>query len=53
MKRPLLNDDILQAQEDAFNNKTAELTAKSEDQSIGLVTRNKVHSQYLETIFAG
>jgi len=40
-----LNCGILQAQEDAFNNKTTELTAKSEDQSIGLVTRNKVCSQ--------
>jgi len=31
----------LKAQEDAFNNKTNELKAKSEDESIGLVSRNK------------
>eukprot|EP01102_Stenamoeba_stenopodia_P015948 TRINITY_DN550_c0_g4_i1.p1 TRINITY_DN550_c0_g4~~TRINITY_DN550_c0_g4_i1.p1 ORF type:complete len:336 (-),score=128.10 TRINITY_DN550_c0_g4_i1:146-1153(-) len=35
----------LKAQEDAFNNKTKELTAKSEDQSIGLVTRNKAKAE--------
>jgi len=35
----------LKAQEDAFNNKTQELTAKSEDQSIGLVTRNKAKAE--------
>jgi len=35
----------LKAQEDAFNNKTRELTGKSEDQSIGLVTRNKAKAE--------
>jgi chromosome segregation ATPase len=35
----------VQSQEDARNNKTKELTAKSEDQSIGLVTRNKAKNE--------
>jgi len=35
----------LKAQEDAFNNRTNELTAKSEDQSIGQVTRNKAKAE--------
>jgi len=35
----------LKAQEDAFNNKTKELTAKGEDQNVGLVTRNKAKAE--------
>jgi len=35
----------LHAQEEAFNNKTAELKGKSEDESIGLVTRNKAKAE--------
>jgi len=35
----------LKAQEDAFNNKTTELKAKSEDESVGQVTRNKAKAE--------
>jgi len=35
----------LKSQEDAFNNKTNELKAKGEDESIGLVTRNKAKAE--------
>jgi chromosome segregation ATPase len=35
----------VKAQEDAFNSKTADLTAKSEDQSTGQVTRNKAKAE--------
>eukprot|EP01102_Stenamoeba_stenopodia_P005509 TRINITY_DN1626_c0_g1_i1.p1 TRINITY_DN1626_c0_g1~~TRINITY_DN1626_c0_g1_i1.p1 ORF type:complete len:243 (+),score=92.16 TRINITY_DN1626_c0_g1_i1:210-938(+) len=35
----------VKAQEAAFNAKTAELTAKSEDQSVGQVTRNKAKAE--------
>jgi DNA repair exonuclease SbcCD ATPase subunit len=35
----------LKAQEDAFNNKTKDLQTKSEDQSVGLVTRNKAKAE--------
>lgn len=40
----------LKAQEDAFNNKTNELKAKSEDESIGLVTRNKAKAELAQVI---
>jgi DNA repair exonuclease SbcCD ATPase subunit len=35
----------LKAQEDAFNNRTKELTTKSEDTSVGVVTRNKAKAE--------
>jgi DNA repair exonuclease SbcCD ATPase subunit len=35
----------LKAQEDAFNNKTAELTRKSEDESVSMVNRNKAKAE--------
>lgn len=35
----------LHAQENAYNNKTEELTRKGEDQSVGVVTRNKAKAE--------
>jgi len=35
----------LKAQEDAFNNRTKELTAKGEDSNVGVVTRNKAKAE--------
>lgn len=40
----------VKAQEDAFNAKTQELTQKSEDQSVGQVTRNKAKAELAQHI---